>query len=184
MTLRDTHVDTVAAIAEPVYYPLAMVQMDFASGAVFAHSGTGDILWNGYTFKGVSWLGKIEDWQEGEGLQNYGVRLELSGLQSELVALSLNEHYRGRALKVWIAFLNDQGQIEGEPMGPWRWRMSTIDGEFTGARGKLVLSAGSRMAFWERDDASRYTDEDHRSEHPDDFFFEFVSASAEREIEF
>ena len=184
MTLRDIHVDTAAAIAEPVYYPLAMVEMGFDSGAVYAHSATGDIVWDGHTFKGVSWLGKIEDWQEGEGLQNYGVRLELSGLKSELVAISLNEHYRGRPLKIWIAFVDDQGQIVGEPMGPWRWRMSTLDGEFTGATGKLVLSAGSRMAMWERNDDSRYTDEDHRRDHADDYFFEFVSATAEREIEF
>lgn len=184
MSLRDTHVDTAAALVEPVYRPLAMVEMAFDSGIVRAHGGVGQIVWEGHTFNGVGWLGTISDWQEGESLQNYGVQLELSGLQDELVALSLNEHYRGRDLKIWIAFLDADGQIVGEPVGPWRWRMSTLDGEFTGKAGKLVLSAGSRMAFWEKAAVRRYTDEDQRAEYPGDYFCEFASASAEREIEF
>jgi hypothetical protein len=184
VTLRDIHVDTDAALNEPVYRPLALVEMAFESGAVRAHSGVGPIVWEGNTFTGVSWLGKIQDWQEGESLESYGIQLELSGLEGALVAVSLGEHYRGRGLKIWIAFLDDQGQIIGEPVGPWRWRMSTLDGEFTGKTGKLVLSAGSRMAWWEKDNVRRYTDEDQRAEYPDDYICEFVSASAEREIEF
>jgi hypothetical protein len=182
--LRAIHVDTSAALDEPVYRPLAMVEMAFDSGAVRAHSGVGEIPWAGNIFTGVSWLGKITDWQEGEGLQAYGVQLELSGLQGELVAESLLEHYRSRSLKIWIAFLNDQGQLVGEPVGPWRWRMSTMDGEFTGKTGKLVLSAGSRMAFWEKASIRRHTDEDQRAEFPDDFSHEFVSSASEKEIEF
>jgi len=81
MSLRDIHVDTAAALDEPVYRPLAMVEMDFASGAVRAHGAVGDIVWEGHTFSGVAWLGKINDWQEGESLQAYGVELELSGLE-------------------------------------------------------------------------------------------------------
>lgn len=184
MSLRDTHVDTDAALVEPVYRPLALVEMAFDSGAVRAHGGVGPLVWEGNTFNGVAWLGKISDWQEGESLQNYGVQLELSGLQDALVAASLTEHYRGRDLKIWIALLDADGQIIGEPLGPWRWRMSTLDGEFTGKAGKLVLSAGSRMAFWEKAAVRRYTDEDQRAEYPDDYICEFASASAEREIEF
>lgn len=184
MSLRDIHVDTDAALDEPVYRPLALVEMDFASGMLRAHSGVGQIIWGGNVFTGATWLGKIEDWREGESLEAYGVQLSLSGLQGELVALSLTEHYRGRPLKIWIAFLDADGQIVGEPVGPWRWRMSTLDGEFTGKTGNLILSAGSRMALWERANPTRYTDEDQRAEHPDDYSCEFVSASAEKEIEF
>lgn len=184
MTLRDIHVDTAAALDAPVYRPLALVEMAFASGTVRAHSAQGAIVWDGHTFTGVSWLGTISDWQEGESLQAYGVELELSGLQGELVATSLLEHYRGRSLKIWIAFVDADGQIIGEPVGPWRWRMSTLDGEFTGRAGRLILTAGSRMAMWERANVRRYTDEDQRAEYPGDYFCEFVSATAEREIEF
>lgn len=184
MSLRDIHVDTDAALDEPVYHPLAMVEMDFASGMLRVHSGVGQVVWGGNTYTGASWLGKIEDWREGESLQAYGVQLSLSGLQGELVSLSQQEHYRGRSLKIWVAFLDDDGQIVGEPVGPWRWRMSTLDGEYTGKTGTLVLSAGSRMAWWERANPSRYTDEDQRADYPDDYSCEFVSASSEREIEF
>ena len=184
MSLRDIHVNTDAALDEPVYRPLALVEMDFASGILRAHAGVGEIVWERNTFTGVAWLGKIEDWQEGESLQAYGVQLELSGLQGELVAKSLLEHYRGRSLKIWVAFLDADGQVVGEPVGPWRWRMSTLDGEFTGKTGKLMLAAGSRMAWWERANTSRYTDEDQRAMYPSDYGCEFVSASAEREIEF
>lgn len=184
MTLREVHVDTATALDEPVYRPLVMVEMAFDSGAVRAHSGVGPVVWEGNTFTGVSWLGKVSDWREGESLESYGVQLELSGLEAALVAISLGETYRGRTLKIWVAFFDADSQIVGEPVGPWRWRMSTIDGEFTGKTGKLTLSAGSRMAWWEKDNVRRYTDEDQRAEYPGDYGCEFVSASSEREIEF
>lgn len=184
MSLRDTHPDTAAALAEPVYRPLALVEMAFDSGTVRAHSGVGDVVWAGNTFTGVAWLGKISDWKEAEGLEAFGVELELSQLEEALVAASLTEHYRGRALKIWIAFLDEDGRIVGEPLGPWRWRMSTLDGEFTGQKGGLTLRAGSRMAMWEKASVRRWTDEDQRARHPGDYFFEFVSAASEKEIDF
>ncbi|MDO8932070.1 MAG: hypothetical protein Q7U97_06735 [Rhodocyclaceae bacterium] len=184
MSLRTIHTDTSAAMAAPVFRPLAMVEMAFDSGTVYAHSAVGDVVWNGHTFKGVSWLGKIGAIQEGENLEAYGVQLDLSGVKGELVAISLNEHYRNRPLRIWIAFLNKQSRIVGDPVGPWRWDMSTLDGEFTGAKGTLILSSTSRMAGWERANESRYTDADQQARHPGDFFCEFASAAAEKEIDF
>lgn len=184
MTLRELHPDTAQALVEPVYRPLALVEMGFDSGTVRAHSGVGDFVWDGKVFKGVSWLGKIGDWSESESLQAHGVELELSGIEASVVATSLGEHYRGRPLLIWIAYLDEDMQVIGEPVGPWRWRMSTLDGEFSGEKGVLVLRAGSRMALWEKDNVSRYTDADQRAEWPNDHFFEFVSAASEKEIDF
>jgi hypothetical protein len=151
---------------------------------VRAHSGVGDFSWDGHVFQGVGWLGKVSDWREGEALQSYGISLELSGVDDAIVAVSLGEHYRGRALKIWLAFLDEDGVLQGEPVGPWRWRMSTMDGEFTGQTGVITLNATSRMAQWEKSSIRRYTDEDQRAEYPDDYGCEFVSAASEKEIEF
>lgn len=181
---RTIDTATEAALAEPVYRPLALIEMNFDSGIVRAHSGVGDFVWSGNTFTGVSWLGKISDWKEGEALVAYGIQLELSGLEEAIVAVSLGEYYRGRALKIWIAYLDENGQLIGQPVGPWRWRMSTLDGEFTGQKGTLVLSCTSRMAQWERADVRRYTNEDQLAEFPGDYFCEFASSAAEKEIEF
>lgn len=175
---------TDAAMQAPVYYPLVLVEMDFDSGTVYAHSAVGDFVWGGHTFKGVSWLGKISDMEEGENLQAYGISLQLSGVDDSIVALSMTEHYRGRALKIWLAFLDENGQLVGDPVGPWRWRMSTMDGEFTGTLGTITLTATSRMAQWERASPLRYTDEEQRALFPGDFFCEFASAASEKEIEF
>lgn len=175
---------TDTAMHAPVYYPVVLVEMDFDSGVVYAHSGVGDFPWNGHTFKGVSWLGKISDMEEGENLQSYGISLQLSGVADEIVALSLTEHYRGRALKIWLAFLDENSQLEGDPVGPWRWRMSTMDGEFTGSKAIVTLTATSRMAQWERANPLRYTNEEQLALYPGDFYGEFVSAASEKQIEF
>lgn len=184
MSLRTIHADTATALVQPVFRPLVLVEMAFDSAPVYAHSGVGPLVWNGHTFVGVSWLGKISAIREGESLEAYGVQLELSGVKGELVALSLAENYRNRPLKIWIAFLNRQSRLVGEPVGPWRWDMSTLDGEFTGAKGTLILSGTSRMAQWERNKETRYTDADQRAKYPGDFFCEFASAADEKEIEF
>lgn len=177
------HADTTAAIGQPTYYPLLLVEMDFASGVVYAHTGVGDFVWNGHIFKGVGLLGKIADWQEGEQLQAYGITLELSGVDQASISISLTEHYQGRALKIWVAFLDENSILAGDPVGPWRWRMDTMSGEF-GKTATVTLNAESRMVEWEKPRTRRYTDADQRAEYPDDFGCEFVSAAAEKEIEF
>lgn len=184
MSLRPADSGTAAALEAREYRPLALVEMDFASGIVRAHSGVGPIVWGGNTYTGVAWLGKVEEWKEGEATEAFGVKLNLSGLSAELVSISLGEHYRGRPLRIWVAFLDEDGRLVGDPLGPWRWRMSTLDGEFSGKTGRLVLAAGSRMALWERASVRRYTDEDHRARHPGDYIFEFTSATTDREVEF
>lgn len=178
------HPDTAAALEAPVYRPLLMVEMLFDSAPARVHSGVGEIVWNGNVFNGVAWLGKIGDLQEGESTQSYDIALELSNVEEALIAISLGEHYRGRPLHIWIAYFDEDMRMIGAPLGPWRWRMSTLNGLFPGQNGNLVMTATSRMAQWERRSASRYTDADQRAEYPDDYFFEFTSAVEEKEIEF
>ncbi len=177
------HPDTETATQQPTYYPLLLVEMDFASGIVYAHTGVGDFIWGGHTFKGVGLLGKIADWREGEQLQAYGITLELSGVDQTSVSISLTEHYQGRALKIWVAFLDANYRLAGDPVGPWRWRMDTMNGEF-GKTATVTLNAESRMVEWEKSRTRRYTDADQRAEYPDDYGCEFVSAAAEKEITF
>lgn len=177
------HPDTATAIQQPAYYPLLLVEMVFDSGTVYAHTGVGDFPWDGHIFKGVGLLGKVSDWEEGEQLQAYGISLELNGVDPASVSISLNEHYQGRALKIWVAFLDENYRLAGDPVGPWRWRMDTMSGEF-GKTATVTLNAESRMVEWEKPRTRRYTDEDQRAEYPDDFGCEFVSAAAEKEITF
>lgn len=179
----DRNIDpaTDAALDERVKRPLLLVEMEFASGTVRAHSGVGDFELNGNVFKGVGHLGGIVEIEETEALQNNPMKLKLTGVKPELWAISLGEDYRGRPARIWIAFLDADHQLIGQPVGPFPGKMDTMEGEL-GQTGELILALESRMAEWERPLVRRYTHADQQAEYPDDFGLEFVSAVAEMEL--
>lgn len=181
--MSDRSIDpaTDAALDEPVKRPVILVELDFASGPIHAHSAVGDLAWNGKTFKGVGHYGKIVEIEETEALQSNPLQLELSGIKPELWAISLGEEYRNRAARIWLGMLDADHRLTGEPIGPFTGKMDTMDGEL-GQTGSIVVTIESRMAEWERARVRRYTHADQQAEYPDDFGLEFVSAVAEMEL--
>lgn len=179
----DRNIDpaTDAALDERVKRPVLLVDLEFASGAVYAWSGVGDLAWNGKTYKGVGHLGKIVEIEESEELQNNPLILSLSGVNPELWSISLNEEYRGRPARIWFGFLDVDHKLQGDPIGPFPGKMDVMEGEL-GRTGTLTLTLESPMADWETPRIRRYTHADQQAEFPDDFGLEFVSAVAEMEL--
>ncbi len=178
---RNIHTNVEPELDADNYRVLLLVELDFPSGMVYAHSGVGDVVFNGNTFKGVGQLGKISELQETTELQTYGFSLELSGIDSALVAIALNDDIQGRAASIYLAFLDNDHKIIGDPVGPWAGRMDTLSGDI-GKTATLKLDIESRMADWERPRMRRYTDADQQKEYPGDKGLEFVSQMQEKEI--
>ncbi len=181
MSERNLHADTEAATLAPVYRELLLVELDFASGVVYAHSGAGNFTWNGHTYLGVGRLGKLSEIEETEGLQANAIKLELSGVDPANVSLSLNEEYQGRPARVYIAYLDENYALKGNPVGPFEGKMDTMDGEF-GKVSTITLTVESPLADWARPRTRRYTDADQQAEYPGDRFMEYAGQMAEKEL--
>lgn len=172
---------TAAASQEKVVRPLILAEMEFETGTVRVTDVPFNISWNRENFTGVGQLGGISAVEEGAELQSYAINLSLSGIPSELVSLALLDAYQGKDVRIYLALLDTEHRLIGDPMLLFRGRMDTMDIEL-GETATITLTVQSRMADWERPRLRRYTDEDQRSKYPSDKGLEYVSQMAEKTI--
>ncbi|WP_434033724.1 hypothetical protein [Cupriavidus sp. a3] len=157
------------------------VQLDFSQPLRVCSAGY-NMDWNGATWLGLGALGSIEPIQEQASLEATGVRLTLSGVPSEYVAIMLAEQYQGRPCRIWFAPLRWDLQLGFAPIPLFSGRMDvpTID---VGETASITVSAESKMVAWDRARVRRYNNEDQQSRYPGDRGFEFVPQMVERQLQ-
>jgi hypothetical protein len=169
------------AIAQAQITPLMFVELDFASGFLRLTTAGHDVPWNGHTWTGVGLLGKVDAIGESAALEATGVKLTLSGIDSAIIAIALQEDYQGRPAKLWLAFVNDSGAIVADPLLVFVGRMDTMqvaDGETA----TVVLNLENEFAAWDRPRVRRFTNADQQAEYPGDLGFEFVTEAAQSTV--
>lgn len=174
------------AAVEAANVPLiAFVELDFGSGAVRVTNAPYTFSWNGHDWLGLGTLGSIEPIEEGAGLEARGVGLRLAGVpvsndeHPEMIGIALDEHYQGRDCRIWVAVLDDQYRIIGDPKLIFLGRMDHMD-ITVGDVGSILLHAESRLADLERPRVRRYNDADQQAEYAGDLGLQF----AEQMVEF
>lgn len=178
---RDLTSLALAASKADVARPVILARLDFASGVLRVTSAPFSLVAHGYTYSGVGALGRISAVAEGAELQSYSVQLALSGVPSELVSMALADQYQGREACLYLALLDEQHRVSGEPVLLYRGQMDTLDIEL-GKTATLTLTVQSRLADWERPRLRRYTHEEQLADYPEDKGFEFVAQMAEKTI--
>lgn len=177
---RNADSALLAAVAGPHVPYLFFVQLDFSTPLRVCSAGY-DIAWNGYTWLGMGTLGGLEPIEEQATLEAIGVRLTLTGIPAEMVAITLAEQYQGRPCQIWFAPLRDDMQLVVAPVRLFSGRMDTMDTE-VGETATITLSAESRMVSWDKPRTRRYNNEDQQSRYPGDRGFEFVAQMVEKNL--
>lgn len=181
---------------------------EFESGTLGMWTGLNSIEWNGITFYGGGNLIGISPIEETQELQAKGVVLSLNGISPDLVATSLTENVKNRALRIYLALLGD-GIITdpdtglpitdpdtGEPItdpdfvggflsDPYRIFSGLMDTfEFTddGTRADIRLSVENILLIGQRSKVARYTDEEQKKRYTGDKGLEFINRLQDREI--
>lgn len=167
---------------------VALVRMGFDSGDVLAAGAPWPILWDwdgdtvDETFIGVGQLGKVSRLAESADVRPWSISLELSGIDPSLVSIAMAEHYQGRDLRVWRAFLNQSTHaIVGVPKLEFRGRMDTMNLKL-GVTATITVTGHSRLSDWDRPRTRRYTNEDQQALWPGDKGQEFTAGTAEKEL--
>lgn len=171
---------TVAAVSAGHVPYLFFVQLDFSQALRVCSAGY-NFDWNGATWLGLGSLGSIEPIQEQASLEATGVRLTLTGVPTEYVAIMLAEQYQGRPCQIWLAPLREDLQLAASPVRLFSGRMDvpTID---VGETASITVSAESKMVSWDRARVRRYNNEDQQSRYPGDRGFEFVPQMVEKQL--
>jgi len=106
--MRDVPAAMMAAIEKGDFYPIAMVYLDWPGGAVRAHSGVGDLSYDGKTWRGVGGFGGIDVPAESASLVSSTATLTLLGVPPEIFD-RLDDPIRNRPGEVLFGITTEPG---------------------------------------------------------------------------
>ncbi|WP_413614746.1 hypothetical protein MRB56_12625 [Halomonas cupida] len=169
------------AMRKPNVTILYAVELHLPSGISRAHSGTGAVVINGHTFLGVGQFGKVSTTKEETASYSPSrLTLTLTGLTPSIVADSINERMRGRVGRLYMAVLDEDGQVAGADL-MFSGKI-TDSGVTTGDTNEVSITLADRFEDWKRKSPDRFTDESHSARYPGDRLFRYVAQMAERAI--
>jgi hypothetical protein len=113
---RNIDPATLNALAQPVFYPVIMVYLDWPDAPVYAHSNVGPLIWDEQTWQGVGEFGAIQMPEEELGLAAQPAEVRLIGVPDELDQY-LTDPIRNREAVIYFGVVTERGGnvLIGEP---------------------------------------------------------------------
>jgi hypothetical protein len=103
------------------------VDLDFSSGHVRAHDGSGDIVVGANTYTGVGIYGGIDAVDESIDVVAKPLKMRLSGVDSSLLAPAMTEVYQGRVATVYLGLCREgTNDLVADPEVIWEGYMDTM----------------------------------------------------------
>lgn len=174
---RDLTAGMITEIDATELSPIFLIKGEFDSGDLNFWTGYGEITWNSDIYTGSGTLLNINEVSETQELVANGVDLSLNGIPSSLVSLALSEDYQGRPLSIWFGALDSNGAVVSDPTLVFKGKMDIMVIDDNADDAIITVSCESDLIGLRDSKERRYTDEDQKSEYPNDRGFEFVSTS-------
>lgn len=178
---RDLTSGMVTAIDAQFVRVAAAIEAEFGSGTIWLWTGAASLSWDSKTWVGLGNLIGASEVEEGVEISAKGVTLSLSGVPSELLALT-EDDYRNRPLRIWLLKMNEAFDAVDESYLQFAGRMDTMTIEDTGSTATISMQCESNLADLARPRVVRYTDAEQKRLHPGDRGLEFVAALAEKPL--
>ncbi|KIS44441.1 hypothetical protein [Kosakonia radicincitans] len=159
---------------------LIAANIQFESGTIYVHSGTGQIVLNGFVYYGMGKMGAVDDVGETNSTSPSQLKLTLSGLDLSLFATTLNERCVGRQANIYLVVMDDGGVVRAADL-IFQGKVSST-GATAGGTNALQYTVSNIFEDWQRPFPDRYTDESHQAAQPGDRIFRYVAQMAERSI--
>ncbi len=156
-----------------------LVEMNFASGMLYATSAPIDIEWGGNTYLGGRQVAVEEIKDQGGEVQ--GLKFTLSGVPSEMVALALAESLQGRSVVLRAALLDPDTQAIGQVLQLWAGTMDQMPVRHGADTSSITLTAEHRGIAFARPKPLRYTDADQRRLYPGDRALEYLVSQSQHQ---
>lgn len=161
--------------------PVFLVEFNFSTVLRF-WTNLGTLTWDSETWTGSGDILQFNAIQETSKVQSSGISFRVSGTDLTFVSLALTEDVQGRAVNMWLGFVDEDNAILADPIGPFEYRMDTFSIEDDPPRTAITLSAESYLASLERPRKRRFTHDDQQIEFPSDLGLEYVAAIQNQEI--
>lgn len=160
---RDIHQDVLTSLEEDNLQYVMLVKMRFneegsttylrvnsSAISVYWDEGAGD-----EEYQGVGNLGKIESAEEGLVVQNYSIKLSLTGIDPAYILKAVNVEYKNQPIIIYLANLNIDNTVKGDPIVFFAGRMDTMEIRL-GKEASMSITCNSRLSDWERARGGRY----------------------------
>src|ERR1019366_8102729 len=108
---------------------------------VYIWSGMGPIVWSGHTWKGAGLILSISALEEGSTVEARGITLSLSGIDTTLLPIVLEDYKLGGAVTVYLAAFDSSGVIVADPIPAWGGRMDHPNVKIDGRLPQLTSRA-------------------------------------------
>lgn len=167
-----------AALASPVVHLAVLAELEFSTGVERYWSGYSPLDYEGETWVATGNFGKVDPIESSEDFHANGLKLTLGGLPGDVLravrVLKANE-YKARPARFILAVMDETFQTVIHAI-PRYYFMDILDYSYDAASGASVtMSLETEVRYGSRKSIRRHSDQDQKSEFPDDRAFEFVS---------
>jgi len=170
-----------AQFLETELQPFFAVEILFDSGVSRLWNGYGELQFEGKTFLGGGNLLNVSEVEESSEIEAKGLTLRLSGLPTELIALTLQEPYQNRIARLFVGAIKPDGTIESYEL--FAGRLDVMDIEESGESASISVTVENRLIDLNRARIRRFTSEDQKSLFPGDRGFDYVNDLQDKPIE-
>ena len=161
--------------------PFLAVKAEFDSGDVMLWGGYGELEIGSDTYVGGGTLLSISAIEETSEIAARGATVVLSGLDTSIISIALDENYQNRACTIIIGTLADGAVDEYYTLFKGRLDQMTI--EESGETASISVAIENRLIDLERPRIRRFTNEDQQTLYPGDTGFSFVNDLQDKTIE-
>lgn len=170
-----------AASADVIRFAL-FFQAAFATGTLYAWTGSGDRQWNGQTWTGAGNLIGVSGLEETDDGRAVGITATFTATTA-LVSAALGAARQGLPGIVWLALFDAAGNfIPGTPLQMWAGSLDVPTVTRAGDVATLSITYESPLADADRPREFRWTDQQQRSDYPADGSFRYVAQLADKAI--
>ena len=157
-------------------HEVLLVKLEFDS-PLYVHSGVGTIVYDSNSYLGVGQFGSVNNTTETEHLRPTSLTLQLSGVDSNLIAEGLDSGNFGDVVTMYLGYRQDDGTLVDDPLLIWR---GTYDhASITQGDANIVsIVVHHDLSILDETDGGRFTDEDQQSRFSGDIGLEYVTDMA------
>ena len=162
--------------------PFYAIEAQFLEGTVRLWTGLGEITIDSNTYTGSGALLGVSSVEETAELKATTLTVTLSGIDSSILAASLNANYQNRLLTVFLGMLNTSYGVVASSYQLFQGRMDSMQINDTGNTISIALSVESRIIDLEKPNESRYTSEEQKRLFTGDLGLDFVTDLQDKDI--
>lgn len=179
---RNIGATELTALGDPGVKGLFFVKLEFAAGTVYVCNATMNVDWDGHTWLGAGYVGRMGPIVDGLSNEVRGVAMELNGVDVAMVSNAMSPaNYFRKAATIWFGPMNEQQQLL-TPFVIFKGRMDTMPIAVDGESATIKLTVEPPDVDWDRPREVRYTHAEQIKRYPGDMGLSHIVTIQGREI--